>query len=107
MTTKVAKDKRPADQKRRVWKGQAEQTKSGLKKADLARSKSKQIVSRRRKTSASKNRCLSAWRNAADRYKASKGMSKKSFLIVRRGTKAYKTISKNYRKSRPKKCMKK
>ena len=105
--TKVATDKRPADQKRRVWKGQAEKTRSGLKKADLARSKSKQIVSRRRKASASKNRCLSAWRSAANRYKASKGMSNKSFLIVRRGTKAYKAISKDYKKSRPKKCMRK
>ena len=108
----TATAKRPSGQKRQVWENndKFKRTRSGLRRADLTLSSSKrgskrQVVSRKRQQQASRNRCLAAWRTSMNKVKQQHGISRNSFLKVKKGSAMYKRIHKEYRRSKPRKCM--
>lgn len=111
--TSTATAKRPSGQKRQVWdqNDKFKRTRSGLRRTDLTLSSSKrggskrQVVSRKRQQQASRNRCLAAWRSSMNKVKQQHGISRKSFLKVKKGSAMYKRIHKDYKRSKPRKCM--
>jgi PBP1b-binding outer membrane lipoprotein LpoB len=76
-TKTAAKSVRPADEKRKVWEGKLEKTRSGLKKSDLMISpSSKQVISKAKyKIGVAQMKKLRAANKAAEPFK--KGSSPK------------------------------
>lgn len=69
----MSKSRHAADQKRAVWEGKIKKTDSGLVKADLAVSKSGQIVSRKKQEQGKKQMAMLKARGlAAEPFKKQK-----------------------------------
>merc|ERR550534_225969 len=83
--------------KKRVFRGANEKTKSGLKKADLTRSNTGKIVSKKMSTNAKKRYAstIGKWTQAV--MKAREVLGIKGFFAVKKGSPVYKKAREFYK----------
>ena len=82
-STAAKKKVRPSTEKRRVWKGKATKTSSGLKKSQLVKNKHGKIVSAKK----SKMGKANSWVRSVSKARKEMGIVK--FMPVRKGTALY------------------